>query len=324
MTGSKLVLVAESLTEPGLSILTGDEALEVREMSDGGRKALLAALPGASALVVRGATRVDGELLAAGPELEAVARAGVGVDNIDVEEASRRGVAVLNAPTGNTRSAAELTVGLILALHRRIPEADRAVREGRWHWRRELGVELHPRTLGIVGLGRIGSAVAARIRPFGVELLASDPYLDADGRRRARRLGVERVELEELLPRSQIVSLHVPLTDETRGMIGAEALTAMQPGAFLVNTSRGEVVDEEALARALAEERVAGAALDVLSREPPPPDHPLLGAPNVVFTPHVGGATEEAKRAVSREVAEALRSLLLEGTTDRAVNSNRL
>lgn len=318
------MLVAEPIPEPGPGLLRRAAGLVVRELDGAGRAELLEAVAEASALVIRGATLVDAELLEAAPALRAVARAGVGVDNVDVEAASRRGVAVFNAPTGNTRSAAELAVGLILALHRRLTEADRAVRDGRWQWRKNLGRELYGRVLGIVGLGRIGSAVAARTAPFGVELLANDPYLGQEGRARARRLGVERVGYQELLERSQVVSLHVPLTDETRGMMGEEALARLRPTALLVNTSRGEVVDEEALAMALEDGRVAGAALDVLAREPPPAGHPLLEAPNVIFTPHVGGATEEAKRAVSREVAEALRDFLLRGDRSRAVNADAI
>jgi D-3-phosphoglycerate dehydrogenase len=320
LTGAgALVLVGDPIPGPGLDLLRSTEGLSVLEVADD-EEAWSAALPEARGLLVRGRT-VDRSVLEAAPELRAVGRAGVGVDNIDVAEATRRGVAVFNAPRGNTRGAAELTMALILALLRDLPGADRAVRDGTWDdFRSAPGRELHGRTLGIVGLGRIGSAVARRAAAFGARLVACDPYLDMDGRWRAAELGVELVSLQELLERSHVVTLHTPLDETTRGMIGAPELDRMREDAVLVNAARGGIVDEEALAEALREGRIAGAGLDVLTREPPSADHPLLRVPNVILTPHAGGATEAAKEAVSLEVAEVLRDAILEGDLRPAVN----
>lgn len=317
--GPLRVVVGDPLPGPGLALLRRTEGLAVLE-AHGNEEALADALADARGLLVRGRT-VDRSLLESAPALRAVGRAGVGVDNIDVEEATRRGVAVFNAPRGNTRAAAELTLALVLALLRDLAGADRAVRDGGWDdFRSVPGRELHGRTVGIVGLGRIGSAVARRAAAFGAELAASDPYLDVDGRWRAAELGVELVSLEELLNRSHVVTVHTPLNEETRGMIGGRELDRMREDAVLVNAARGGIVDEEALARALEEEVIAGAGLDVLTEEPPADDHPLLRVPNVILTPHVGGATDAAKEAVSLEVAEALRDALLDGDVRRAVN----
>lgn len=314
-----LVVVGDPVPGPGVDLLREEPAIRVVE-AFGDDEALAGALADARGLLIRGRA-VGRDLLAAAPGLEAVARAGVGVDNVDLAEATRRGVAVFNAPRGNTRAAAELTLSLILALLRDLPGADRAVRDGGWEeFRSDPAGELHGRTLGIVGLGRIGSAVARRAAAFGAELVACDPYLDVDGRWRADELGVELVGLGELLDRSGVVTLHTPLDEETRGMIGARELDRMREDAVLVNAARGGIVDEEALARAVEEGAIAGAALDVLAEEPPPEDHPLLRVPGVILTPHVGGATEAAKEAVSLEAAEALRGALLEGDVRRAVN----
>jgi D-3-phosphoglycerate dehydrogenase len=300
-----------------VAVLEAAPGLEVVDVSPGGRDALLPALAQTAGLIVRGATTVDEALLRAAPALRVVGRAGVGVDNIDLEAAARRGVAVMNAPSGNTRSTAELTFGLLLAAARHIARADRSVREGAWDRKAMRGSQLHGRTLGVVGAGRIGSAVLALGRAFGMRLLGCDPYLTPE---RRREIGAEFLELEELLERADVVSFHVPLTDETEGMLGAAELARMKPDAFLVNASRGEVVDEAAVARALTEGRLAGAGLDVFAREPLPADSPLREAPHLVLTPHLGGATDEAKRAVAVEVAAAVRDALLRGNLGPALN----
>lgn len=300
-----------------MAVLEAAPGLEVVDVSPGGRDALLPALAQTAGLIVRGATTVDEALLRAAPALRVVGRAGVGVDNIDLEAAARRGVAVMNAPSGNTRSTAELTFGLLLAAARHIARADRSVREGAWDRKAMRGSQLHGRTLGVVGAGRIGSAVLALGRAFGMRLLGCDPYLTPE---RRREIGAEFLELEELLERADVVSFHVPLTDETEGMLGAAELARMKPDAFLVNASRGEVVDEAAVARALMEGRLAGAGLDVFAREPLPADSPLREAPHLVLTPHLGGATDEAKRAVAVEVAAAVRDALLRGNLGPALN----
>jgi D-3-phosphoglycerate dehydrogenase len=309
------VLVAEEIAEAGLALLAG--AAEVESAVGASRDELLARLPGAAGLVVRSATRVDAELIAAGPALRVVGRAGTGTDNIDLEAATRAGILVVNAPSANALSAAEHTLALLLALARRVPEGDRSVRSGGWERKRLGGVELAGKTLGIVGLGRIGRLVAERARAFGMHLLVFDPFVSGDP---ASAFGAERASgLEDLMARSDFVTLHVPLTPETRGFIGEEVLRHARPGLRLVNTARGGVVDEEALAAALRAGRVAGAALDVFASEPPA-GSPLLTMAQVVVTPHLGASTAEAQARAGVEVAGAVAAALRGELVPTAVN----
>jgi len=270
------------------------------------------------ALLVRSATRVTEDLLERAPLLRVVGRAGVGVDNIDLAACTRRGVAVFNAPAGNTVSAAELAFALILACMRSVPEADRSVRSGEWARSRFKGAELQGKTLGLVGAGRIGGEVARRARAFEMGLLIYDPFLTAE---RVGELEGRGAELDELLREADVVTLHVPLTDSTRGLLDRRRLSLMKPTARLVNASRGGVVDEEALAEALREGRLGGAALDVFADEPLPADSPLREAPNLILTPHLGASTLEAQERVATEVAHAVRSALLEGDLAGALNA---
>lgn len=320
-TEPRRVVLADAISPAGVELLTGEERLAVDDLAGEPREKLKEALPGAAALIVRSGTTVDADLLDAGGALQVVGRAGVGVDNIDVEEATRRGVAVLNAPGGNTLSTAELAFGLILSAARHIPRADRHVREGGWDRGAFRGVQLHGKRLGVVGAGRIGSEVLARGRAFGMEVVAHDPYLP---RERADDLGVDLLGLEELLATCDVVTLHAPLTGDTRGMIGPDELALMSRDAYLVNAARGGLVDEEALARALEAGELAGAALDVYGEEPPPGDHVLREAPNLVMTPHLGAATDEAKREVAVEIATSVRSALLDGDLHAALNAPRI
>lgn len=315
------VVLADAISPAGVELLAGEERLSVDDLAGEPREALKEALPGAAALIVRSSTTVDADLLDAGDALQVVGRAGVGVDNIDMEEATRRGIAVLNAPGGNTLSTAELAFGLILSAVRHIPRADRHVREGGWDRAAFRGVQLHGRRLGVVGAGRIGAEVLARGRAFGMDVVAHDPYLP---RERADDLGVELLDLAELLATCDVVTLHAPLTDDTRGLIGADELALMSDDAYLVNAARGGLVDEEALARALEAGGLAGAALDVYGEEPPPEDHVLRDAPNLVMTPHLGAATDEAKREVAVEIATSVRSALLDGDLHAALNAPRI
>ena len=309
------VVVAEEIAEGGLALL--GEAAEVDSAVGASRADLLARLDGAAGLVVRSATRVDAELIASAPALRVVGRAGTGTDNIDLEAATRAGILVVNAPNANALSAAEHTMALLLALARRVPEGDRSVRSGGWERKRLSGVELAGKTLGIVGLGRIGCLVAERARAFGMRLAAYDPFVSGG---LAAAAGVELTSsLEELMGRSDFLSVHVPLTAETRGLIGAGALEAARPGLRLVNTARGGVVDEEALAAALLSGRVAGAALDVFSVEPPT-GSPLLTLPQVVVTPHLGASTAEAQARAGIEVAAAVAAALRGELVPTAVN----
>ena len=311
------VLVADNVSESGLAPLLEDGRFEV-ERGGSGLEAFGDSLRTADALIVRSATKVDRDLLTRAPRLRVVGRAGVGVDNIDLPEATERGIAVLNAPAGNTVSAAELTMALMLALVRRIPSADRSVRASEWKRSRFAGLELRGKSLGLVGAGRIGGEVARRARAFGMEIMGYDPYLTEE---RADELGVDRVEFEELLSRADVISLHVPLTDRTRMMIGGTELTAVKPGAFLVNVARGGVVDEAALAAALVDGRLAGAALDVYAQEPLEADSPLRTAPNIILTPHLGASTAEAQELVATEIAAAVAAALLHGDLSRALNA---
>jgi D-3-phosphoglycerate dehydrogenase len=312
----KRVLVTDALHAVGVEALR-KQGLGVDVAGTLDEPALLARIGDYEGLIVRSATRVTRAVLAAGGRLEVVGRAGAGVDTIDVDAATERGVVVMNTPGGNTTAVAEHTLALLLALARRVPAADASLKAGRWDKSRLGGVELFGKTLGVVGLGRIGREVARRALGFRMQVIGYDPYLPRDA---AERLGVESVELEDLLSRADVVSLHVPLTAETRHLLGAAELARMKPGVRLVNCARGGLVDEAALAAAIASGHVAGAALDVFEQEPPPPDHPLLRLPEVVVTPHLGAATDEAQTAVALAIAEQVADALVRGLVTNAVN----
>ncbi|HEV2471036.1 MAG TPA: phosphoglycerate dehydrogenase [Chthonomonadales bacterium] len=260
-----------------------------------------------SALAVRSETKVTAEILAAADKLQIIGRAGVGVDNIDVAAATQRGVVVVNSPDGNTLAAGELTVALILSLARKIPQAAASLREGKWERKRFVGSELYGKTAGIIGLGKIGRVVAQRLAAFEVTLISYSPYVTADS---ARQVNVELVSLEELCERSDFITIHTPLTEETRGMIGAAQFDMMKPGIRIVNVARGGIVDEAALAEAVKSGRVAGAAFDVYSTEPPKPDNPLFQSPENVLTPHLGASTAEALINVGIDVADQIADVL--------------
>ncbi len=301
------VLVTEKLSEAGLDLLRRHLEVDVRE--DLARGDLAAEIGPYDALVIRSATRVTAEVLEAAPALKVVARAGIGVDNVDVEAATRRGVMVVNAPQSNTISAAEHTMALLLAQARNVPQAHGELRAGRWDRTRWEGVELAGKTLGLVGLGRVGTLVAQRAIAFGMRVIAFDPYVSGE---RARELGVDVMPtLEALLVQADFVSIHLPGSPETKGLLGEHQLAMLKPGARLVNTARGGIVDEEALAKAIEDGRLAGAALDVFAVEPTT-DSPLFGLENVVVTPHLGASTVEAQDKAGMAVAEMVR-LALEG-----------
>jgi D-3-phosphoglycerate dehydrogenase len=310
-----LVLVAERIAPAGLEMLR-EAGHEVVDLSGASRAALLEALGKADALLVRSATRVDSELLDAAPRLTVVGRAGVGVDNVDVPAATARGVLVLNSPTGNVVSAVEHTFAVLLALLRRVPEAAASMAAGRWEKSKFLGSELSGKTLGIVGLGQVGSRVASRARAFEARLLAHDPFLPLE---KAQEMGVPLVPLEDLLEQSDVVTLH-STASKGRPLLGREEIARMKPGAVLVNVARGSLVDRAALYQALSEGRLAGAALDVFDPEPPDPDDPLLKLPNVVATPHLGASTVEAQERVSTQTVEALLEALAGAPYVPAVN----
>ena len=312
------VLVADQIALDGLAPLRDDSRFELIVKPGLKGADLAAAIAAADAVLVRSATQITRESLAQASGLRVIGRAGVGVDTIDVDAATERGIAVLTAPAGNTISAAELTFALTLAVARRVPAADRSMKAGQWDRKSFSGTELYGKTLGLVGAGRIGGEVAKRARAFGMQVVAYDPFLIAE---RALTLGIERVELEEVLRRADFVSLHVPLTDATAGLLGDREIALMKPTAVIVNAARGGVVNEMALVRALQEKRLGGAALDVFEQEPLPADHPLRSLDNVILTPHLGASTAEAQQNVAIEIAEAVRAALVDGDLSRAVNA---
>jgi D-3-phosphoglycerate dehydrogenase len=309
-----IVLVSEELSPAGISLLGED--FEVRTVDGADRTALLPALADAEALIVRSATSVDAEALAAGPRLKVVARAGVGLDNVDVPAATARGVMVVNAPQSNIVSAAEHAVALLLAVARRVPAAHASLTSGEWKRSRFTGVELTGKTAGLLGLGRIGALVAQRLSAFGMRILAYDPYVSAG---RAAQMGVSLVSLRQLLTESDVLSVHLPKTPETLGMIGKDELASCKPGAILVNAARGGLVDEAALAEALRSGHLGGAGIDVYATEPTT-SSPLFDAPNAVVTPHLGASTQEAQEKAGLAVARSVRLALSGEFVPDAVN----
>ena len=309
------VLVTEKIAVGGLDLLA--EAGHTVDVQEGlSPEALLEAVPGAQALVIRSATKVTAEVLAAGSDLVVVGRAGVGVDNVDVAAATARGVMVVNAPASNTISVAEQAMGLLLAQARNIPQAHAALTAGRWERSKWEGVELYGKVLGIVGLGRAGSLVAQRAAAFGMKLLGFDPYVSAD---RARAMGVELRSLDELFAEADFVTIHTPKTPETAGLVGRDLLAKAKPGIRIVNTARGGIVDEEALADAVRSGAVGGAALDVFAAEPLT-SSPLFELSQVVVTPHLGASTEEAQDKAGVTIAEQVLLALAGDFVPFAVN----
>src|SRR5881397_487217 len=290
------VLVADSISKSGIDELSRDGALDVTIKTGLNETELVDQIPEFSALIVRSQTKVTAAILNAGARLRVVGRAGVGVDNVDVEAATRRGVVVLNAPGGNTISTAEHAFSLLLAVARKIPQADANVRSKNWDKKNFEGVELYNKTLGVIGMGRIGSELSRRAIAFGMRVIAYDPYLSAA---RARSLQVELVEeLDDLLANADFISLHTPLTNETRHLLDAARIAKTKRGVRIINCARGGLIDEAALASALQDGHIAAAALDVLEIEPLPDDSRLRAAPNLILTPHLGASTAEAQESV--------------------------
>jgi len=309
------ILISDPINETGLEMLRASGA-EVHEVTAEEKQDLASILPGHDALVVRSGTQVTAELLAAGTDLKVVGRAGIGVDNVDVAAATERGILVVNAPTANVLSATEHTFALLLALARRVPAAHASLSGGAWERKKFVGVELQGKTLGVVGFGRIGRRVAARARAFEMKVLAYDPFLDPAV---AERLDVEMGSLDEVLAGADFVTLHTPLTDETRNLVDAGKLALMKQGAMLINCGRGGVVDEAALAEALDSGHLAGAALDVFAQEPPE-DYSLMAHPKVVVTPHIGAQTHEAQTRIATQTAEMVLAALDGSLSVTAVN----
>ncbi len=306
------IIVADKISERGLTLLreTG------WEVSTPAAAALLNELPNAEALVIRSATKVTAELLEKAGRLRVIGRAGVGVDNVNVDAATRRGVLVMNTPGGNSVSVAEHTLALMLGLARSVPQASASVHAGRWEKSLFSGTELRGKTLGLLGLGRVGTEVARRARALEMKVLAHDPYVTPAA---AREVEVELVAFDDLLRRSDVVSLHTSLSAATEKMMDAAAIAKMKKGARLINCARGELIDEAALAEALRSGHLAGAGLDTFAQEPPK-NSPLIGLPNLIATPHIAGSTKEAQEEVGTAIAQQVRDYLADGTIRNAVN----
>lgn len=313
------ILVSDPLAEDGLKILQNERDFKVDVKTKLTPEELKKVIRDYDAIVIRSSTKLTKDVIEAS-NLKVIGRAGVGLDNVDLEAATKKGIIVLNAPAGNTISTAEHAMSLMMALSRNITQANRSLKEGQWERNKFTGVELYGKTLGIIGLGRIGAEVAARALAFKMNVVAHDPFLSVDV---AKKLKVELVELEELLKTSDYITIHTPITDETKGMIGDKEFKIMKYGVRIINAARGGIIDEEALLRALESGKVAGAALDVFAKEPPE-ENPLLKVDNVVVTPHLGASTEEAQVNVSIDIAETVRDALLDKGLRNAVNMPNL
>lgn len=314
MSSKPVVLIAEELSPATVDALGPD--FEIRHVNGADRAELLPAIVDADAILVRSATKVDAEAIAAAKKLRVVARAGVGLDNVDVSAATKAGVMVVNAPTSNIVTAAELACGLLVATARHIPQANTALKNGEWKRNKYTGVELSEKTLGVVGLGRIGVLVAQRMSAFGMKIVAYDPYVQPA---RAAQMGVKMLTLDELLEVADFITVHLPKTPETLGLIGDEALHKVKPSVRIVNAARGGIVDEAALYTAIKEGRVAGAGLDVYAKEPCT-DSPLFELDQVVCTPHLGASTDEAQEKAGVSVAKSVRLALAGELVPDAVN----
>ncbi|WP_167139068.1 phosphoglycerate dehydrogenase [Diaminobutyricimonas sp. TR449] len=309
-----IVLIAEELSPATVEALGPD--FDIRSVDGTDRPALLSALEDADAILIRSATKVDAEAIAAAKQLKVVARAGVGLDNVDVKTATAAGVMVVNAPTSNVVSAAELAITHLLSLARFVPDANTSLKAGEWKRSKFTGVELYEKTIGVVGLGRIGTLVAQRLAGFGANLIAYDPYVTPA---RAQQLGVTLVTLDELMEQADFITIHIPKTPETTGLIGAEQFAKAKTTLRIVNASRGGIIDEDALYAALKSNRIAGAGLDVFVNEPPV-GSPLLELDNIILTPHLGASTDEAQEKAGVSVAKSVRLALGGELVPDAVN----
>ncbi len=311
------VLISDSLSAQGIEILKRQPRLQI-DIKTGLKPSELAQIIAPyHALVIRSATKVTREVIDHASELKLVARAGVGVDNVDLEAATRRGIVVMNSPAANSVTTAEHTISMMMALARHIPAANSSTKSGKWERGKFMGSEVCNKVLGVIGLGNIGRIVADRAIGLKMKIIGFDPILTAEA---AARLGIELVSLPELYERADFITVHTPLTEDTRGLVGPAAFERMKKGVRIINCARGGIVDEAALAAAIESGKVAGAALDVFVDEPPPPDHPLLKLPQVIATPHLGAATDEAQVQVAIDIANQVVDFLLEGTIRYAVN----
>ena len=311
------ILISEKLSQQGIELLQQEPAWRVDVKTSLTPAQLIEVVSQYDGLLVRSNTKVTAEVIEAAKRLKVIGRAGTGVDNINLEAATNKGIVVMNAPGGNSISVAELTMGLMLAMARAVPQASVSTREGKWNKKDLTGVELKDKTLGVVGFGKIGMEVAKRARAFQMNLLVYDPYVSE---RLAQDFNVKLVSLDELFAGSDLITLHVPLIDATRHLISTQTIAKMKTGVRIINTARGELINEFDLAAALDSGKVAAAALDVLSEEPPPAGNPLLRHPKVIVTPHIAASTAEAQEIVGVEIAERVRGFLKDGIIRNAVN----
>ncbi len=311
------VLITDSLAEQGRAVLEREPRIQVEYCPGLKPDEICRVISGFHALIVRSGTRATAEIIAAGTSLKVIGRAGIGVDNIDVNAASKRGIVVMNTPGGNNVTTAEHTLTLLLSMARNIPQATASLRAGKWERNKFTGVEVCGKTLGIIGVGNIGSVVADRAQGLKMKVIAYDPYLTVEA---AARSGIELTSLDDLYSRADFISVHTPLTPETRGLVGEEAFVKMKKSARIVNCARGGIIDETALAVAIRAGQIAGAALDVFVEEPPAKDHPLLALDAVIATPHLGASTDEAQINVAVTIAEQVVDFLTRGEVRAAVN----
>ena len=311
------VLVSDSLAEQGVTVLEQAAGIEVINKPGCSPDELLALIPEIDGLVIRSNTKVTADVLDAAQNLKIVGRAGIGVDNVDTPAATRHGIVVVNTPEGNNITTAEHAIALMISLARHVPQATASMKAGKWEKKKFQGMELYNRTLGVLGAGNIGRFVVSRAKGLGMKVIVHDPYLTAEA---AARLEVERVELGEMMSRADVVTVHVPKTKETTGILGAAEFAQAKPGLIVINAARGGIVDEAALFEALESGQVGAAGLDVFVEEPPPADHPLVNHPNVICTPHLGASTEQAQINVAVAVAEQIRDFLLNGEVRNSIN----
>ena len=311
------VLVSDKLAEEGVAVLKNTKGFHV-DIKTGLKPDELSSIIGEyDAIVIRSQTKLTKEILKNAKNMKAIGRAGVGLDNVDLDEATKRGIIVMNAPSGNSISTCEQAFTLMLSLSRNTPQADRSVRAGKWERSKFKGTELYGKTLGVIGLGRIGREVAKRAVAFGMKVISYDPFISED---LARKLDVEIADLKQLLKKADYITIHTPLTKETESLISDKEFDLMKPSARIVNCARGGIINEEALYKALSDNKIASAALDVYTKEPPQPDSPLLKLDNIVLSPHLGASTKEAQINVAVEIAECIRDVLLKKALRNAVN----
>lgn len=312
------VVIPDNVDQKAIDLLEQTDGITVdKPGKPNSPEALLDLVKDAEALIIRSGVTITPEVFAAAPKLKAIARAGVGVDNIDLDAATEHGVVVMNTPGGNTISTAEHTFGLMLALARHIPQGDATLKAGEWARKKLVGVELKGKTLGLIGFGRIGQAVAVRAKAFEMTVIATDPIVDDAT---FNDMGVERVDEDTVYAKADFISLHAPLIPATEGMINAETINKMKDGVRIINAARGGLINDEALAKAIKDGKVTGAALDVYAQEPPPADHPLVGLDGVIDTPHLAASTTDAQITVAVEAAQLVAAALLQGTYDNVVN----